>query len=141
MSKHVIDGGDWIALRADDTEEEGDSYVAIYPGDYLSKENFVGLKHLGNFLMNDRTRRGEDRVCVIQREADGTLFGFEFYHSGGKHGEDYAESNADAHEDKLTENGANLDYDNYDEYEHGWFVFTPVEPHAIPTYKFTEAAK
>ena len=140
MSKHVIDGGNWIALRADESEEEGSSYAGIYPEDYLSKENFAGLKHLGNFLMNDRTSRGEDRVCVIQREADGALFGFEFYHSGGKHGEDYAESNADSHEGKLAENGANPDY-NDDEYEYGWFVFEPVEPYTIPTYRFTEAAK
>lgn len=139
MSKYVIDGGDWIALRADDTEEEGSEYVAFYPEDYLSEENFAPFEHVGGFLMNDKTSRGEERISVIKRNSDGALFGFEYFSSGGKHGEDYAESNGYDHQDKLMEHG--VDLDDEDDEQYGWFVFTPVEPHAIPTYRFTEAAK
>lgn len=125
---YLIDHGDWIALRSDDTEEPDSDHVGLYPTDYLSKEHFAGYTHLGDFRTDDDSQSGQDRLSVIQRDSDKALFGFEFWRGGGKYGEDYAESNPET-----------VDYafpEDPEELYPVWCVFKPVELYSIPAYRF-----
>ncbi|PBC38514.1 hypothetical protein CJ179_38615 [Rhodococcus sp. ACS1] len=113
-------------------------YLDDHPEDY----DIPGLKKLAKEFElyvtsahgQDADYDGQDRFHIIRRLSDDKLFGFDFYHSGGKYGEAFIDSN-----------GGNFDIEShenpdYDEDYDGFIESEDVNPDWVDYYVFREVS-